>query len=524
MARVSNVYLINPPGWILSAGGPYIALPLLKSALAQQEIESKVVDANLDVALFYDLKILQQDIERLKKNFTLKSLNKPYFNIQNKMQQMAASFNATWDIQLGFIPKGYDYSSSQSVRKFSKVESIYTRYYIDKLIPDIINENPVLVGISIIVPQQLLPTFELCRLLRAAGYDGHIILGGNMITRIGNGFNLSWVFEIINALALFSGEITISEYCKCITKNKSFSNVPNLVWQTDGEIVSNKIKYLKVDEFVRPDFSDIKIFDYWGNKYFPLLGSRGCYYAKCSFCSIPFSYGNNGFLGHENPLLVFRDIVSNYNKFRVNCFKFVEEAMFPLTLKKISEEILKEKIECYFEGYARFDEMWNNEKFLDLVSRAGLKKIYLGLELIPSRNRYVLNKSDSLDIVEMLKKFNDAGIKVHLFTLFGYPGTGVNEAIDTIHFTLEHESLIDTLDVFPFAYAKHTKVPFATPRIDEKKDWAVEYEYDLTEEAILTNSEVRILTERLESVIWEENPKWLHPTYRMISPFGINVN
>lgn len=516
------VYLINPPGWILNPGGAYIALPLLKSALKNQGIEVKVTDSNLDAASFYNLKIDQRDLENIENDFSLSSLNKPYFREQNKMQTLAAKFNASWDIQLGYIPSGYDFSSSESVKQFSNFESVYTSYFKNELIPDIQSNNPLLLGISISVPQQLLPTFEFCRLLRSEGYEGNIILGGNMITRIGNNFNLTWVFKLIDALVLFQGENSISEYYKCLQNNLSFSNVPNLVWKNKGEIITNRIEHLKPNEFSRPDFSDLRVGEYWGNNYLTLLGSRGCYFGKCSFCAIPYAYGNNGFLGNDKPSNVFEDIAYNSEKFGIRNFKFTDEALHPTILKKVSEEIISQNIDCNFEGYARLDSFWKNEQFLSMVSKAGLRKVYLGLELIQSNKRDLLNKSDSDDVLEILQKFNDSGIKVHLFTLFGYPGTGVDEAINTLQFALKHQKLIDTLDVFPFYYAKHTKVPFVNPLIDMNKDWAIEYDYETEMEGALKKEEVSILCEKLEDVIWDERPEWLHPTYRMISPFGSN--
>lgn len=518
----AEVFLINPPGWILNSGGPYIALPLIKSALHEQGFQGTVIDANLDSASFNDLKIDKVDLESLGNDYSLSALNKPYFREQNKMQQLAAAFSASWDIQLGYLPSGYDYKSSESVREFSTRRSVYTRYFLEELIPRIQNAIPPLIGISVIVPQQLLPTFEFCRMLRGAGYEGKILLGGNLVTRIGSEFILPWVSELIDGLILFQGEKSFPAYCKCINHNFPLHTVPNLVWLSSGKVIINEVEYLKPYEFSRPDFSDLRVTDYWGNNYFTLLGSRGCYYGKCSFCAIPYAYGNGGFLGHDKPANVLQDITSICEKYGTNNFKFTDEALHPTVLQKLSEEITRDNVICSFEGYARFDDFWRSERFLRLVSKAGLRKVYLGLELIQSNNRNLLNKADSGDALEMLRKFHDVGIKVHLFTLFGYPGTGVDEAMNTIQFALEHQDLIDSLDVFPFYYAKHTSIPLIRPIINEYQDWAIEYDYEPISEGVLKGYEVSILCEKLEEVIWQERPEWLHPTYRMISPFGMN--
>jgi len=227
-------------------------------------------------------------------------------------------------------------------------------------------------------------------------------------------------------------------------------------------------------------------------------------------------------LGHDRAENVFQDMVLISEHYRLSNFKFTDEALHPAVLESLSKQIVDAEMKCCFEGYARFDRFWQNESFLRLVSKAGLKKVYLGLELIKSKGRDLLNKADSENALEMLQKFHDAGIRVHLFTMFGFPGTGVDDALNTVEFALEHRDLIDTLDIFPFHYAKHTTVPRITPKLKEHEDWAIEYDYEPTCKDVLEPGQVHILCEKLEQVIWQEQPEWLHPTYRMISPFGTN--
>ena len=516
------IVLFFPPSWIYTTGGTHIALPLLKSYLENKNIPAITRDLNIEVSEYYNLKITENDLITTASNLSLDNLNDLYYREQDKMTAIASQVNAHWEIQQGFSFSNFDFSSSEKIRLQSQKKSVFTEFYLDSVLPFVNKENPNIIGFSISVPQQLLPTFELCRLLREKGYDGKIILGGNVVSRIGDSFFLDWVFDLVDGLIVFQGEQALTDLYFAVNENKNFANIPNLIWRFNGKIVQNKIEYLQPQNFSRPDFSETKIDSYWGSHYLPILGSRGCYYGKCTFCAIPFGYGKTGFIGHDNSLNVFEDMKNAFSIYGIRNFKFMEEAMHPTIIKRLSELIIQADLKFIWEGYARFDSFWKDEAFLKKVSKAGLRKVYLGLELVNSSKRDLLNKSDTEKGLELLLKFKDAGIKTHVFTLFGYPKTGIDEAVDTIEFALKYNDLIDTLDIFPFYYAKHTTIPFVKPIIDKKKDWALEYDYKPISEEVLSKKEVSELCNQLEEVIWREEPKWLHPIYRLYSPWNLN--
>lgn len=519
--RANPIYLLFPPGWIYTTGGPNFALPLLKGYLDAQGIGTYLMDLNIGLSNYFKLRVSGRKIAEVCENPSLENLNKPYYFSQDQMSEIAKPYDAIWDIQLGFNYEGCSFSSSENIKEFSKLNSPFDSFYESELLTSIERLDPSVIGISVCVPSQLLPTFQIIRFLRNNGYSGKIILGGNLITRLGDSLIKDWVFELIDGAVLFQGEIALTSLYFALQKGERLDNIPNLIWKRNGKIVKNKIEYLTPENFGRPSYENLLFDSYWGINYIPVLGSRGCYYGKCTFCAIPYAYGNNGFLGNDNGLVVYDDMISGYEMTGINKYKFMEEALHPTILKKLSDKIISENFHCEFEGYARLDSFWQNENFLRKVSKAGLRKVYLGLELITSDKRELLNKSDSDKALEMLKKFSDAGIKTHVFTLFGYPGTGVDEAINTIEFVLKNKKLIDTLDVFPFYYAKHTTVPFIEIADEEGNDWAMEHRYKPISERVLTMEQTAELCNQLENIIWNEMPQWLHPTYRLYSPWSI---
>jgi hypothetical protein len=486
--NMSDIVLIQPPGWTLHPGGPHIALPLLKGFFQNKGISTKVYDLNVDVTNHYQVFISEDDVIAACKTLDPKEMNKVYFGAEDRLQKIAAQYDGTWFPHEGYRRNHCNLMSPQDIFDFSQLDSPFTNYFKNTLIPDILKQDPCLIGISITVPTQMLQVFELVRLLRKAGYSGFIALGGNIVTRLYKDLALPSVFDLVDGLVHLQGERTLFDIYSNLKNNKDLSLVPNLTWCNEGVITRNLSMTLKPSEFSAPDFSDSPQM-YWGTPYLTMVAGRGCYYVKCSFCSIPFGYGEKGYIGAspaEKVVGWMQDCSKAYN---ISRFKFIDEALHP--------------------------KIMDHKK----SAKAGLKKVYLGLELIPSDGRDLLTKLDHADPLRLLSELKEAGIKTHVFCMFGFPGTGVKDAFRTVEFALKHHDLIDTLDIFPFYYARHTSVEGVIIKDDPKHTWNVEHVYEPNSPSTLHPSKVSILAEQLGNLVWKEQPQWFHPVYRMYSPW-----
>ena len=102
--------------------------------------------------------------------------------------------------------------------------------------------------------------------------------------------------------------------------------------------------------------------------------------------------------------------------------------------------------------------------------------------------------------------------------MFGFPGT--SEARRTTEFILEHRDIIDTVDISAWSYAKHTHVPQAKRIVRENEDWALEYDYEYRSgRSITTKEQVDSMVNEIIDMVWDECPRLLHPTYRLVSPW-----
>lgn len=514
-----KIVFFFPPGWSLIVGNPHLAIPLLKSHVANKGHRIKVYDLNRGFAEFYGLNL---DISSVYP-FSLDSLNEPYFSAEDTLPSIASKFGGEWNLQLGFNSLKYSSASSQQVLEAARTDLPFTAYCKNIVLPTINKDRPDIVAFSVASSSQLIPTFHLCWLLRQYGYDGKIVIGGNVISRLKNEVKIDALFDLVDIFVFFQGEIPFALLCDAISQNKEFHHIPNIIFRDNHKriIETKTITFRNPDIFPTPDFGGFPVGQYFGINYLPLIASRGCYHSQCNFCSIPFGWGEGGYGGIRSPKLIYDDMFTLKAKYGIHRFKFMDESLNPSFMTALSKIIIQSNDYYEWEGYARLEKVWMNHNFTDIISRAGCKKVYFGLEIYPDSSRNILNKNDyAMSILDILKNCYYSDIKVHLFCMFGYPGTGRKEAEETIKFIFDNVDLIDTVDINGFSYSKHTFIPSIEKIEHPSKDWALDYDYVPLEKGILTPAEVKELGYELEEVIWRQYPKLLHPTYRLISPWG----
>jgi radical SAM superfamily enzyme YgiQ (UPF0313 family) len=347
-------------------------------------------------------------------------------------------------------------------------------------------------------------------------------MGGNTVSRLAAELALPEVFELINGLISFQGEIPFLELCRALALERCLDHIPQLTWRDDsGAIKRNShVAALDPNSVPTPDYSDLAVGEYWGENYLNIVSARGCYYGKCSFCAIPYGWGNDGYSGARSHELAYRDMLSLKERHGINRFKFVDEALSPHFMRALATRIIADGASFEWEGYVRLEPSWYDRHFVELISRAGFRKGYFGLEVVPSKRRSFLNKNDNPQPSALLSRCCEAGVKVHLFCMFGFPGTGEAEAGETTEFLLKHQHEVDTADIFPWTYAKHTNVPGVEPIVESANDLALEFNHTSRRVDVLPAETIIGLASHYEEMLWSEVPRFLHPTYRLVSPWS----
>ena len=173
-----------------------------------------------------------------------------------------------------------------------------------------------------------------------------------------------------------------------------------------------------------------------------LYTSLGCPF-RCSFCCINAPFGNNNLENWDYGRNKFRFwdpefIINEFetlNNLGIRNVKIADE-MFVLQknhFMKLCDLIIERGYDFNFWAYARIDTV--KEEYLDTLKKAGVNWLALGIESGNTvvRKDVVKGKFTDVNIQDLVKKIQDAGIDVIGNYIFGLP----EDTVETMQDTLE---------------------------------------------------------------------------------------
>jgi len=283
----------------------------------------------------------------------------------------------------------------------------------EELSARVISKKPDLIGISVIGPNQILPTIALSKSLRNLGYSGHITIGG-----IGATFIYEELLKPdtgINSVVRGEGEYALHALVQDIEKHLDWHSVNNVAYRDGTEIILNPMYPLIADLDTLPSMArDFMPYVVKQTENMPtIITSRGCG-GNCIFCTTPNFYALCK--GRKTRTRDIHKVVSeikflaeNYNirKFRIFDESFIQPG------KKGQERILTfaqclKELPYNFEFFICSRVLGINEKILKALKKAGLVIICVGIESGCQKQLDYFSKGVTVrqnrKVIEILKK------------------------------------------------------------------------------------------------------------------------
>jgi radical SAM superfamily enzyme YgiQ (UPF0313 family) len=339
-------------------------------------------------------------------------------------------------------------------------ENIFIDYFEKRTVPEIIEKNPGLVGISIINTSQLIPGLTLANLIKKADEKIHINIGGSVFTRLINEISHNdGLFSIVDSIIVHEGETALLELIKHLENGFDIENIPNLIYKKGSEIRINKISSAgeDINLLPTPDFDGFPLELYLSPRLvLPLLSSRGCYWGRCTFCD--HSFGYSGKYRPRDAGMLYNDLVVLKKKYGTGFFTFQDEGVSPGLISALSDKIIENGLDISWLADSRFEPAFSQEMGRKMA-RAGCKMLYFGLESGNERILACMDKGIKKENVRNICKYcSDAGIWTHLFLIFGFPTETSEEAKETMNFVLANSSIVRSMSFGSFQLTKHSKV------------------------------------------------------------------
>jgi radical SAM superfamily enzyme YgiQ (UPF0313 family) len=430
-------------------------------------------------------------------------------------------YPASLDLLSYTPPAAVDSSRSllQSVR--DEQHNMFLDIFRRGIIPDIVREQPDIVGISIPTEGQMLAAMTLAHLVKQSGLGCHVTVGGPHITMLREQLpRVPALFKLIDSAVAFEGEEPLLRLAEAVTTRGDLTGVPNLIWRDGAGVRVNGPVRPPGDEVAGlpssapsmgltlgglPDFDGLPLGRYLAPyPVLPLLTAHGCYHGDCAFCNV--GYGRSGHFKPLKSVQVVAQMLALREKYGVSHIFFADEAMTPRSMREMAEMLTAQGSPIQWCGCMRFEKAITAE-LLQAMSAAGCRMILFGLETASVRMIELMDKGTQRETMgRVLKESAAAGIWNHTFFFFGFPTETMEEAQDTVNFVYAHGNEIHSASPGEFVLERYSPVhlapqKFGVRRIKQRpeQDLAIYFDYEL--ESGLDEQMAKTITERLLDVL-----------------------
>ena len=540
--RKTKVMLVFPPDWYPSE--PYLSLPTLTSVLRAAGHQVVQKDVNLEM---YDwffsadflrrvLKKVPQQLDRLRKLSKKRELEESEVELQlalcdctreriaeliekaetakrivrsqefyeaDKLEWAINVFReVTATISLVYAPARIcmpPMETDLSYKVFASAEvleavqdpqvNVYRDVFEHILRPCIEAERPDVVGISIVLQQQLFSTMTFCALIKEHFPHIHVTIGGNTVTRLRDALpDTPNLFALFDSAVVYEGETAFLQLVEAVGAGRDLAGIPNLIYRDGAGIHTSPLTYAEdMAALPPPDFHGLPLDKYFvPDRILPYLATRGCYWGRCEFCD----HGEGYTAGYRTKKLeqIIEEIRQLKETYHTRHFHFTDESYPPALFRKLTRKLVESHLNVVWTTHMRFEKSLLDAAVWNDAAASGCKFLHMGYESGNERVLRLMDKATTTDVIRRsLELSAKAGVWNHVMGFFGFPGETREDALDSIRFLEQNHDLVHSIGFGTFDLSKHTPVAKnpdkfgVTPYKNPAWDLALDYYYTVRE-------------------------------------------
>ncbi|HJU06660.1 MAG TPA: radical SAM protein [Nitrospiraceae bacterium] len=540
--RKMKVMLIFPPDWYPSE--PYLSLPTITAVLRAAGHHVVQKDVNLETYDWYFsedflkrvLRKVPQQLDRLRKLSRKRELEdwekdlqlslcdltrdriaelidkaetakrivrSPEFYETEKLEWAIGVFReVTAAISLVYAPAricmppmetDLSYKVFVSSEVLDAVQDTQVNVYRDVfehiLRPAIETERPEIIGISIVLQQQLFSSMTFCALIKQHFPNIHVTIGGNTVTRLRDVLpDNPALFALFDTAVVYEGETAFLQLIEAVGAGRDLSQVPNLIYRDATGIHTSSLTFAEdMGALPPPDFDGLPLEKYFvPDRILPYLATRGCYWGRCEFCD----HGEGYTAGYRTKKIdqIIAEIDGLKSKYQTRHFHFTDESYPPALFRKLTRKLVESNMQIAWTTHMRFERSLLEEEVWKDAAASGCKYLHFGYESGNERVLKLMDKATTTDVIHRsLDLSANVGIWNHVMGFFGFPGERREDALDSIRFLEENRERIHSIGFGTFDLSKHTPVAKhpdkfgVTPYKNPEWDLALDYYFTVKE-------------------------------------------
>jgi anaerobic magnesium-protoporphyrin IX monomethyl ester cyclase len=561
--RKMKVMLIFPPDWFPSE--PYLSLPSLTAVLRQAGHTVIQKDINCEMWDWYFsedflkkvLRRVPQQLDRLRKLSKKRELDANEIDLQLALcdvthQRMAKLIHNAEDakriirseqfydidrlewalqvfrdvmsvISMVYAParicmppmetnlsyKGFVSSEIMEAVNDTQV-NIYRDVFEHLVKPVIEQEQPDVIGISIVLQQQMFSTMTFCALIKQHFPSIHITIGGNTVTRLRDVLPQSPLFQYFDSAVVYEGETAFVQLVSAVGAKRSLTEVPNTMYKDETGVHTSPTSYAEdLATLPSPDFDGLPLEKYFvPTRILPYLATRGCYWGRCEFCD----HGEGYTAGYRSKKIqdILVDIQFLRDKYGTRHFHFTDESYPPALFRKLARGLLESQMGIVWTTHMRFEKSLLDEHVWQDARDAGCKYLHFGYESGVERVLQLMDKATTTEIMtKHLQLTANAGIWNHCMGFFGFPGETKEEAWQSVEFLEQNKDHVHSLGFGTFDLGRHNPVAKHPDKWGvtayKNPEWDLALDYYYTVKNGMSIEEAERVFEQFER---HHNPGW----------------
>ena len=561
--RKMKVMLIFPPDWFPSE--PYLSLPSLTAVLRQAGHTVIQKDINCEMWDWYFsedflkkvLRRVPQQLDRLRKLSKKQDLNANEMDLQLALcdvthQRMAKLIqNAEEAKRIIRSEQFYDINKLEwSLQVFREVMSVISmvyfparicmppmetdlsyKVYVSSEVMDAVNdtqvniyrdvfdhlvkpaierEQPDVIGISIVLQQQMFSTMTFCALIKQHFPHIHITIGGNTVTRLRDVLPQSPLFQYFDSAVVYEGETAFVQLVSAVGAKRSLAEVPNTIYKDETGVHMSSTSYAEdLATLPPPDFDGLPLEKYFvPTRILPYLATRGCYWGRCEFCD----HGEGYTAGYRSKKIqdALADIQFLRDKYGTKHFHFTDESYPPALFRKLTRGLIESQMNITWTTHMRFEKSLLDEAVWQDAKESGCKYLHFGYESGVERVLQLMDKATTTEIMtKHLQLTAEAGIWNHCMGFFGFPGETKEEAWQSVQFLEQNKDHVHSLGFGTFDLGRHNPVAKHPEKWGvtayRNPEWDLALDYYYTVKNGMSIEEAERVFEQFEQ---HHNPGW----------------
>lgn len=309
-----------------------------------------------------------------------------------------------------------------------------------RVIEEELNHQPLIFGISALTGKQIQHGLMASKLVKGKSQTP-VVWGGIHASLLPQ---QTLENQYIDFVVVGEGEETLLELAEQLkNKQNNFGEIKGLGYKKDGQIIVNPPReFVDINNLLPLPYHLIKIDNYIATQSFAsgqsgrdiaLYTSRGCPH-RCGFCYNK-EFNKRRWRGKSAERVV-AEMTELVKKYKITSFNIEDDEFFVDVerAKKISELIIANdlKIEIFTSCRVNYVANQMNEKYLQLLYRAGFKTLAFGVESGSARVLDLMHKDITIDqVFKTIDLLKVAGINSKYYFMAGFPTEKINDLYQT---------------------------------------------------------------------------------------------